>query len=161
AAVARARRPDPTRRAAGPLPLEAPLGTADLLARRFQHMARDLQPLLDDLVRRVEHDDAAETERAAGMRAAADRDAIGVARHELHRVDRHPEPFGDQLRKARLVALPLGCRADDDLDGAADAALRLHRHFGLLARRAGGGVDIVRDPDAAIFAVPTRRLAPR
>src|SRR5205823_14913534 len=109
---------------------------------------------------RVDHADAAEAERAAGMRAAADRDAIGVARHELHRVDRHAEPFGDQLRKARLVALPLGCRADDDLDGAADAALRLHRHFGLLARRAGGGVDIVRDPNAAIFAVPTRRLAP-
>src|SRR5438552_18935173 len=107
-------------------------------------MASYLQPLLDDLVRRVEHDDAAEAERAAGMRAATDRDAIGVARHELHRVDRHPEPFGDQLRKARLVALPLGCRADDDLDGAADAALRLHGHFGLLARPRGGRAHMAR-----------------
>src|SRR5690242_20555440 len=116
-------------------------------------MAGDLQPLLDDLVRGVEHDDAAEPERAAGMRAAADRNAIGVARHELHRIYRHAEPFGDQLRKARLVALPLGCRADDDFDRAADRAFRLYGHLGLFARRAGRGVDIIGDPDAAVLAM--------
>src|SRR5205814_1670368 len=133
----------------------------DVLDRRFENMARDLQPLLDDLVRGVEHDDAAEPERPAGMRAAADRDALGVAGHEPDAVDRHAEPLGDQLCEARLVPLALRYGADDDLDRAADRPVRLHGHFRLLARCAGRGVDIIRNPDAAAFAAPPRFRAPR
>src|SRR5204863_7706576 len=127
-------------------------GEGDVLDRRFQHMAGDAQSLLDDLVRGVEHDDAAEPQRPAGMRAAANRDAVRVAGDELDAVDRYAEPFGHQLREAGLVALALRGRADDDLHGAAHRAFRLHRDLGLLARRAGRGVDVIGDTDAAAFA---------
>ena len=73
-------------------------------------------PLAMMIVRGVQHDDAGEPQRAAGMRAAADRDAVGVAGHEAHAVDRHAEPFGDELREAGLVSLALRHGADDDFD---------------------------------------------
>src|SRR5712675_2380388 len=139
--------------AVGALDLEPPAGERDVLDRRLQHMAGDAQPLLDDLVRGVEHDDAAEPQRPAGMRAAADRDAVGVAGDQLDAVDRHAEPFGDQLREAGLVALALRRGADHNLDGAAHRAIRLHRDLGLLARRAGRGVDVIGDADAAALAL--------
>ena len=47
--------------------------------------------------------------------------------------DRHAEPFGDQLREARLVALALRGDADDEFDDA----LRLDGDLGFLARHAG------------------------
>src|SRR5579864_2527055 len=37
-----------------------------------------------------------------------------------------------------------------------DDAFRLHHHFGLLARRAGGSVDVIGDTDAATFAARFR-----
>ncbi len=99
----------------------------------------------------------ASLQRAPGMRAAADRDPVGVAGDEAHAVERHAEPFGDQLRERRLVALALRHGADEDLD----LALGQYRHLGLLARRAGRGVDIVGDADAAAFAARPRLGAPR
>ena len=91
-------------------------------------------------------------ERPARMRAAADRDPRGVAGDEPDAVERHAEPFGDQLREAGLVPLALRHGADRDLDDA----LGLHHHLGLLARRAGRGVDVVGDADAAAFAARLR-----
>ena len=62
--------------------------------------------------------DRAEPHAAARMSAAADRHPVGVAGHEAHAFDRHAEPFGHQLREARLVALGPARRADHHLDGA-------------------------------------------
>ena len=84
------------------------------------------------------------------MRAAADRHPVGVAGDEPHTVERYAEPFGHQLRKAGFVALPVRHRADDDFDNA----LRQHRHFGAFARRAGRGIDVIGDADAAVSAAP-------
>src|ERR1700739_197779 len=82
------------------------------------------------------------------MGAAADRDPIGVAGDEAGRLERHAEPFADELGEARLVALALGGDADDELDGV----VGLHRDLGFLARHAGRDIDVVAAPHAAIFA---------
>ena len=55
-----------------------------------------------------------EPHAAAGMGAAAERHAVGVAGDDAHALDRHAEPFGDELREARLVALALRDDADHD-----------------------------------------------
>ena len=60
--------------------------------------------------------DAAEPHAAARVGAAADLDDVGVAGDEPHLVDRHAEPFVEQLREARLVALAVRDGADDDID---------------------------------------------
>ena len=93
--------------AVGALDAELPVGEFEIGGRGLQQMAGDAQPLLDDDVRGVQHDDAGEPQRAAGMRAAADRDAVGVAGHEPHAVERHAEPFGDSC--AKLVSCPWPC----------------------------------------------------
>ncbi len=93
-----------------------------------------------------------EPHAAAGMRAAADRDEVGIAGDEAHALDRHAEPFVDELREARLVALALRHDADDEID----KAVGRHRDLGLLARHAGGDIDVIGDADAAIFAALAR-----
>ena len=103
---------------------------------------------LDDVVGGFLDDDRAEPHAAAGMGAAADGDAIGIAGDEAHAFDRHAEPFDDQLGKARLVALALRGDADDEFD----EAFRRDRDLGLLARHAGRDIDIIADADAAVFA---------
>ena len=114
----------------------------------FEQMLGDAQAFFDNAVGGFLDDDRAEPHAAAGMRAAADRDAIGIAGDEAHGLDRHAEPFGDELREARLVALALRDDADDKLD----EAVGRHRDFRFLARHAGRDVDVIADPDAAIFA---------
>ncbi len=74
-----------------------------------------------------------------------------------HFLERHAEPFVDQLREARLVALTVRHRADDDVD----PAVALDGDFGAFARLPGGGVDIVGDGDAAVFAALARFGAAR
>jgi len=86
------------------------------------------------------------------MGAAADGDTVGVAGDKAHRIDRHAEPFGDELREACLVALTLGRNADDELD----EAFGRHRDLGLLARHTGRNVDIDADADAAMLATSFR-----
>ncbi len=71
------------------------------------------------------------------------------------RLDRHAEPFGDELRETRLVALALRDNADDEFD----KTVGRHRDLGLLARHAGGNIDVIADADAAIFAALARFLA--
>src|ERR1700731_1127786 len=82
------------------------------------------------------------------MGAAADGNAIGVAGDEAHAFDRHAKPFDDQLGKARLVALALRGDADDQFD----EVFGRNGNLGLLARHAGGDIDVITDADAAIFA---------
>jgi hypothetical protein len=73
---------------------------------RLEQMARDAAPFVDDLVGRLTDDRYGELHRAAGMRTAAGPHARGVVRDIVDCRERHAEPFGDELRKARLVALP-------------------------------------------------------
>src|ERR1700747_3502810 len=89
------------------------------------------------------------------MRAAADRDPIGVAGDDAHGFDRHAKPFGDELGETRLMTLTLRHHADDKLDDT----FRQHQEFRLLARYAGGYIDVVADTDAAIFAALSRFAA--
>jgi hypothetical protein len=79
------------------------------------------------------------------VRSGADRHAGGVAGDEAHAIGRHPEPFAEQLRKARLMALAARQSADDHLDNA----FRVYRNLGTFLRRAALRLDIGADPDAA------------
>ena len=65
----------------------------------------------------------AEPHRAAGMRAAAGRDAIGVVRDVIDAVERHAEPFGEELREAGLVALAADIVPMHQLDPASGATV--------------------------------------
>src|SRR6516162_3154588 len=89
------------------------------------------------------------------MRAAADRDAIGVASDKMNGFDWNAKPFGDELREARLVPLALRYDADHDFDDP----FGQHGDFGFLARHAGGDVDVIADADAAIAAALSRLRA--
>ena len=60
--------------------------------------------------------------RAAGVRAAADADDVGVADDDVDRLDRHRDQVGDHLREARLVALAARLRADHHVDAAVRAS---------------------------------------
>ena len=122
----RARDLEQADRVVGALHGEAAVLELDVGGRGLQQMLGDARALLDDVVGGFLDDDAAEPHAAAGMRAAADRDAVGVAGDEAHAVDRHAEPFGDQLGEARLVALALRHGADHQLDDA----VGLHRDLG-------------------------------
>src|SRR5262249_58610942 len=95
------------------------------------------------------------------MRAAADRDPIGIAGDDAHRFDRYAKPFGHELRKTCLMPLALRHYADHELH----RAFQQHDKLRLLARHAGRDVDIGADPDAAAFATlscfAAARLEPR
>jgi hypothetical protein len=84
------------------------------------------------------------------MRAGAERYAISVAGDEPHAIGPHGEPFAEQLRKARLVALAARQGTNDHLDDP----FRVHRNLGAFLRRALC-LDIGAEPDAAS---PTARL---
>ena len=81
-------------------------------------MRRDLLALLDDLVRRVADGEAGDPHRAAGMRAAAGAHPVGVVGDEIDAVERHAEPFGQELGEAGLVALAAVHGAQHQLDAA-------------------------------------------
>ena len=79
-------------------------------------------------------------------------DPIGVVGDVDDAVERHAEPFGDELGEARLMALSGRHRAHDQLD----LAFGKHGDLGALARRAGGDLDIIGDADAAQLAAASR-----
>ena len=91
------------------------------------------------------------------MRAAARLHAIGVVGDEIDAVEGHAEPFGQELREARLVALAAIHRAEHQFD----PALGADRDLGALARRAAGAFDVIGDADAAQLAAPLRLGAAR
>src|SRR5271169_1229888 len=82
------------------------------------------------------------------MRAAAGLYPQRVVRDIDDAVEWHAKPFGDELRKARLMPLPRGHGAHDELD----LAFRKHGDLGALARRARGDLDVIGDADAAKLA---------
>ena len=139
-------------RAVGALHDEAAGGEFQIGRGGFQHMAGDPHPLVDDLVRRVQHDDAAEPQRAAGMRAAADRDAVGVAVHQPTLSS--GTPSHSLTSWAKLVSWPWPL--DTVPMTTSTDAFRLHGDLGAFARHAGRGIDIVGDADAATSAAPLR-----
>src|SRR5271154_4772728 len=91
------------------------------------------------------------------MRAAADRNAVSIAGHEPHRLDRYAQPFADQLRETGLVTLAVRHSADDDFHDA----FRQYGDFSPLARGSGRGVHVIGDTDAAVFAASPGLRSPR
>src|SRR5579864_8151016 len=89
------------------------------------------------------------------MGAAADSDAIGIAGDHADAIERHAEPFGDQLGEAGFVALALRGDADHQFDDA----VGLDHNLGLFARHAGRDIDVIGDADAAAFAALFRFAA--
>src|SRR5262249_8124732 len=102
------------------------------------------------------HTYAGHAHGAAGMRAAADRNDVGVALHEADGLERYTEPFAHALSKARLVPLPARQRADRDLDLSA----RQHFHLRPFARIAHGELDVVRQPTPPQLAFRFRFSTP-
>ena len=84
------------------------------------------------------------------MRAAARGNPRRIVGDVDDAVERHAEPFADKLRKTRLVALPRGHRAHDQLD----LSFGQHGDFAAFARGAGGDLDIIGNADPAHFAAP-------
>ena len=139
-------------RAVRPLNDEAAGGKLQIGRGGFQDMTGDPHSFGDDLVRGAQHDDAADPQRASGMRPAAHRDARRIALHQHDAVDRNAEPFTDELGETCFVALAAGDRADDEFHDT----LRLHCDLGSLARDAGRRIDIIGDADATAFSAPFR-----
>src|SRR5216684_3621847 len=79
------------------------------------------------------------------MRAAADRNDIGIALKQADGVERYAEPFRDALCEARLVALAARQRTDRELD----AAFQQHRDCRVFARRPAGRLDVIGKSNAA------------
>ena len=122
-----------------------PVGEIDVRFGRLEPMRCYASAPLDDIARGLVRGYAGKAQRAPGVRASPDLDAVGVAGDEPHAIGRHPEPFAEQLRKACLMALAARQSADDHLDNA----FRVHRNLGAFLRRAALRLDIGADPDAA------------
>ena len=132
-----------------PLTVKPAVGEFDIGGGRFEQMRGDPQAFVDDFVGELLHDDARQAACARPEWAPPPTETRSVSPVTRRmRVDRHAEPFVDELREAGLVALALRQGADHDLDDA----FRQHGDLGLLARRAGRGIDVIGDADAAIFA---------
>src|SRR6185295_18995904 len=113
---------------------------------------------------------AADRERAAAVRAHAERHAAGVAVDDLDVVDRDAELAGDELREGRLLALAVAVRAGEDGDraGRMDPHLARLEQAGPGAEPAGdvrgrdaAGLDVAGVAEAALPALGLRRRLPR
>jgi hypothetical protein len=78
--------------------------------------------------------------------------AVGVAGHQPDLVGRNPEPFPDDPREARLVALPRRHRPQDDLHDVRG----VDHDLGPPTRRAGVELDRSGGADAAAQAATAR-----
>ena len=139
-------------------------------SRGFEQVGRDLLALRDDLVDRLHDRRAADRDRARAVGAHAEEDAPGVAVDDVHVLDRHAEPVGDDLRERGLVSLAVGVRAGEhrhrsrgmhaDLAGLEQPGARAER-----ARDVGGrdaaGLDVGRVAQPAQLAAPLGVLAAR
>src|SRR5215469_15428352 len=113
-------------------------------------MAPAMQRLVDDGVCGLGDNPGAEAHRPRRGRAAASLHAVGIAGDQPDPVGLGPEPFGDDLREARLVALTRRHRPQYQFD----LARRIDRQLGALARRTGVELDRHCDTDAAAAAAP-------
>ena len=89
-------------------------------------------------------------------RAASERNFFGVALDVVDRLERHAEPFGNELRKRRGVALAVGMGAGDDRHHAAGIEPDFHALVENTAE-----LDIGRDGASAQLAAPLAVLAAR
>src|SRR6185295_14240146 len=78
----------------------------DLLRFDLKHMRSNATAALQHALHGIAHAQTRHAHRAAGMRAAADRNDIGIALYQAYRLERHAKPLAHALREARLVALP-------------------------------------------------------
>ena len=92
----------------------------------FEQMRGDLLGLGLDLVERLDDRRHADRAGARAIGAHAELHLVGIAVHDRDIVDRNAEPFGDDLREGRLVALAVGVAAGEDFDRAG----RIDPHFG-------------------------------
>src|SRR5207302_9375596 len=104
--------------AVGPLYDEAPECEFDILLGGFEHGAGDAAPLVDDGVCGLGDDPGAKAHRTRRGRAAASLHAVGIAGPQPDPLRLNPEPFRDDLREARLVALARRHCPQYQLDGA-------------------------------------------
>src|SRR5262249_54968447 len=97
---------------------EASRAELDVLCRDLEEPRGGFLSPGHDGFRGLAEDDAREAHRAPRMRAAAFRDAVGVALDQLDAVERNAQPLDQELREAGLVALAARERADHGLDAA-------------------------------------------
>ena len=119
----------------------------------LQTVGRRLPARFDQRIGGLDDDRSGHAHRPARMRAAADMDDVGVARHHVDALDGHAQPFGRDLGEAGLMALPARLGSDHQLDsllGRRDAEPRL------LFGRADRGLDVVGESPAAQPAAPFR-----
>ena len=117
---------------------------------------RSALPLGDQLRRGHRDHRRGMAHRAAGMRAAADADDVGVAHDDVDALDRHAKQLRRYLGEAGLVPLPGRLRADHDIDPALG-----HRDLGALARRADRGFDVIGEPRPTAGRAPRLRAGAR
>src|SRR5207248_7654548 len=115
----------------------------------------DAERFFDQAVGGFFDHDRAQPHAAPGMRAAADRDPIGIAGNDAHGFDRHAEPLSDKLGEARLMALALRHHANHELDDAVGE----NRELRFLAPHTGRNIDVSTDRNAAISAALARLAA--
>jgi hypothetical protein len=101
-----------------PFNYKAPACEFDILLGGFEHGTGDAAPLVDDGVCGLGDNPGAEAHRPRRGRAAASLHAVGIAGDQPDPVGLGPEPFGDDLREAGLVALTRRHRPEYQFDGA-------------------------------------------
>ena len=119
-------------------------------ARYFENMGGDPAAFIDDRIGGPADDDAGEPHRAGGVRAASDRDNVGIMGDDADSFERNAQPVGHELGKTRLVSLAARQRADHDVD----AAIRVDKNFRPLARHSACCLDIVGNPNSAQAPMP-------
>ena len=132
--------------------LEHAIGKFNHAGVAFQHACGNALALGENLVCRFPDHHAAHAHAAPGVCAAADLDDIGVAGDEIHTIQRHAQPFVQQLRKTRFMTLPVGDGAEYEIN----VPVRLHGDLRAFTRRAGGGVYVIGESYAAQLAARFR-----
>ena len=131
----------------------------------LEQMGRDLPALVDHLVERLDQRRAADRQRARAVGSHAERNARGVAMHDVDILDRHAEPLGHKLREGGLVtlAVAVGAGENGDAAGRIDPHRRYFIEPGPRAERAGhrrrrhaARLDIARHAEAAQLALTAR-----
>ena len=104
-------------------------------------MGCDRFSLFEQCFHRFAGGDADQPHGPSGMRPTADRNAVGIVDDEANFLEGNLQPFAQQLRKARLVALPAAHRSDDQID----ITIVGDGNLGTLARNAARHFDVVGD----------------